>query len=84
MAALSDMAAKSNYVVNKFRHNGKEERSKEFSDGSGLEEYDCGARFFDNQIGRWTTIDPLASTYSNMSPYVAMDNNLKRQCRHSY
>jgi len=47
MSGISDKALKSNYTQNKYRYNGKELQNQEFSDGSGLEEYDYGVRFQD-------------------------------------
>ena len=62
-------------LKNKFKYNGKEEQRKEFSDGSGLEMYDYGARLQDPQLGRWWTVDPKASQMPAWSPYSFCFNN---------
>jgi len=75
MAGLSDKALKTNYPLNKYKYNGKELQSGEFSDGTGLQEYDYGARFQDPQLGRFLMIDPHSDSYSFSSPYTYGLNN---------
>ncbi|MBS1659518.1 MAG: hypothetical protein JST68_00565 [Bacteroidetes bacterium] len=75
MAGISDKTLKSQYAQNLYRYGGKELQNKEFSDGSGLELADYGARMYDVQLGRWHIPDPLSYLTEDMSPYKYAVNN---------
>ena len=48
---------------------------KELDEEGDLDWYYFGARFYDPEIGRWVTVDPLAEKYPSLSPYHYANNN---------
>ena len=54
----------------RYKYNGKE-----FDRTHGLDWYDYGARHMSPDVGRFTTIDPMAEKYYSISPYAYCANN---------
>ena len=76
---IATLGAKSfGKTSNAYRYNGKELQSKEFSDGSGIDEYDYGARHYDPLLGRWMVVDPLSEVSRRWSVYNYCYNNPMR------
>jgi RHS repeat-associated protein len=66
-SSLPNPGIRANY--NKLKYNGKEEQEMP---GKWL---DYGARFYDGQIGRFHSVDPLAEKYPWATPYSYCFNN---------
>jgi RHS repeat-associated protein len=78
MAGISSKALKTKYAQNNFKYGNKELQNLEFSDGTGLENYDFDTRNYDPQIGRWNQIDPLSEASRMWAPYnYTYDNPLR-------
>ncbi len=66
-------SSRENSVSNQYKYNGKE-----LQDELNLGWLDFGARMYMPDIGRWSTIDPLADKYTPVSPYNYVLNNPAR------
>ena len=60
---------------NPYRYNGKELQAFLQVAGRSLGWYDYGVRFYEPEIGRWTTVDPVAEWHFNQDPYSYCLNN---------
>jgi RHS repeat-associated protein len=62
------MPGRSTLEKHRYGFNGKETDPE-----TGLNDF--GARLYDNRLGRWLAIDPLADKFPYISPYNALNNN---------
>ena len=56
----------------RYGFNGKEKDNEISGEGNS---YDFGARILDPRLGRWLSVDPLASKFAWQTPYSSMDGN---------
>ncbi len=61
-------------LSNKYLYNGKELQDDELA-GNSLGWYDYGARFYDAELARFHSIDPISENYYFQSPYAYAVNN---------
>ena len=59
-----------NSGLQRYKFNGKE-----LDLVHGLRLYDYGARMYDQILGCWTSVDPMAEKYYHISPYVFCEND---------
>lgn len=59
-----------NTDLQRYKFNGKE-----LDLVHGLRLYDYGARMYDQILGCWTSVDPMAEKYYHISPYVFCEND---------
>lgn len=73
IAGISSQAT--GQLRNQYQFNGKELQRAEFSDGTGLEQYDFQARHYSHQLGRFLLLDPKADAEPGWTPFRAFFNN---------
>lgn len=68
------MGTNSEKLVSGYRYgfNGMEKDDEVKGEGNS---YDFGARIYDSRLGRWLSLDPLATKYPSLSPYHSFANN---------